>query len=301
MRRLAAAGLVALLSPACVALRPFAEVAGGLPAERFVRVGDQRVYVEQAGAGVPVVLLHGFGASSYSWRRVIPELAAEYRTVAIDLNGFGWTERPRSAASYTRDGQLALVLGVMDELGIERAHLVGSSYGGALGLWLAAAQPQRLRSLVLVDSAAPSYLDERRSALVRLRPLARLFLRGYALRPRNVRASLRASFYDDSQVTPELVSAYLERLQVEGIDDAYIGLVAPRRAKLPAFDYRRVNTPALVVWGAEDELISASWARRTVARLPDSEFVTLAATGHLPMEERPRELLALVLPFLARH
>src|SRR5579863_312094 len=107
--RLAAA--LALLAPlalpasGCVSLRPFAEVRREQPAARFVAVDGRQVYVEQEGAGDAVVLLHGFGESSYTWRRLIPDLARSFRVVAIDLNGFGWTERPRDPLSYTREGR----------------------------------------------------------------------------------------------------------------------------------------------------------------------------------------------------
>src|SRR6476661_2133038 len=128
--------VLVLALPGCVALRSFAEIRRSLPADRFVRVGEQLVHVEQAGQGEPVVLLHGFGASTYSWRKVIPALSASHRAVAIDLNGFGYTERPKDLAAYTREGQAALVLGVLDALGIDRAHFVGHSYGGGLSLYL---------------------------------------------------------------------------------------------------------------------------------------------------------------------
>jgi pimeloyl-ACP methyl ester carboxylesterase len=297
MRR-AAFLVLAPLALGCVALRPFAAVRSAVPAERFVEVGGQLVYVERQGSGEAVLLLHGFGASSYSWRRVLPGLAASFQALALDLNGFGWTERPRTPASYGRDGQMALVLGVMDALGIARAHLVGNSYGGALALWLAAEHPGRVRSLVLIDSAAPSYFDDRRSPLARWRPLNAFFLHRFALRPRTVRQGLERSFHDDALVTPELVAAYLERLTIEGIDDAYYGLGATAPPRLPPFDYRRVTAPTLVVWGAQDRVISVAAGRRASARIPGARFTAMPSTGHLPMEERPEELLRIVVPFL---
>src|SRR5882724_11671313 len=125
----------------CTSYRSFAEVRREVPQSQFVPVGGQLVHVEQAGQGEPVVLLHGFGASTYSWRKVIPALSASHRVVAIDLNGFGYTERPKERAAYTREGQVALVLGVMDALGIDRAHIAGHSYGGGLSLYLATIHP----------------------------------------------------------------------------------------------------------------------------------------------------------------
>lgn len=301
MRRrvaLLAASLLPLLG--CASVRPFEEVRRTLPADSFLDLGGQLVHVEQAGRGEPVILLHGFGGSTYSWRRVMPALAASFHVVAIDLNGFGYTQRPRTFESYTREGQAALVLRVMDALGIESAHLMGHSYGGGLSLFLAARHPERVRSLVLVDSSAPTYADDRRNLAASVKPLAGLFLRSFVLRPRNVRRALRHSFYDDSLVTPELVREYYERLRIEGVADAYYGLTAPVRTASEPVELEKIQVPTLIVWGAEDTLIPVEGGRRAAARMPDAELALIEGVGHVPMEEKPEELVRIVLPFLER-
>lgn len=295
---LALAALLALAG--CVSLRSFDAVRREVPAAQFVQVGDQLVHVEQAGTGEPVVLLHGFGASSYSWRKVMPGLAGGLRVVAIDLNGFGYTERPRARARYTREAQAKLVLDTLDALGIARAHVIGHSYGGGLTLYLAQEHPERFRTMVLVDSSAPTYANDRRSRATAFRPLTGLFVRTLALRRSAVRKGLLHSVYDHRLVTPELVEAYYDRLVIEGAADAFYGLTAPA----PAGDTVRLETiavPALVVWGAHDELIAPEVGRRAAARLPHAEFVLFANSGHLPMEEEPEAFLRAVLPFLDRH
>jgi pimeloyl-ACP methyl ester carboxylesterase len=291
-----------LMLAGCVSLRPFAEVRREQPAERFVEVDGRQVYVEQQGAGQVVVLLHGFGESSYSWRQVMPELARSFRVVAPDLNGFGWTERPRDPQSYTREGQERLVLGVLGALGVTRAQFVGHSYGGSLTLFLASRHPDLVRSMVLIDSAAPTYSDDRRSRVASIRPLDSLFVR-LALTPRHVRGSLLASVYDPALVTPELVRAYLERLRVHGEDDAFYGLTArlSRPEAAGGVELETLALPALVIWGAEDRLIRVEAGRQAARRLPAGEFVAIPQCGHLPMEERPAELLGLMMPFLRRH
>ena len=149
--------------------------------------------------------------------------------MAIDLNGFGYTQRPRSRESYTREGQAKLVLDTLDALGIARAHIVGHSYGGGITLYLAARHPERFRSMVLVDSSAPTYANDRRSRAAALRPLDALYARTVALRPGAIRKALLRSFWDDSKVTPELVRAYADRLAVEGVGAAERGLEGPPR------------------------------------------------------------------------
>jgi len=299
MRRLP---LLAALLPllGCAAVRPFEEIRKTLPATSFLKVGDQLVHIEQAGSGEPVILLHGFGASTWSWRNVMPALAASFRVIAIDLNGFGYTQRPRTFESYTREGQADLVLRVMDGLGIRSAHLMGHSYGGGLSLFIASRYPERVRSLVLVDSSAPTYANDRRSRAASLKPLLGLYLRSFVLRPGTVRRALLHSFYDDSLVTPELVHEYYERLRVEGVVDAYYGLTAPTRSQPEPVELEKIRVPALIVWGAEDQLISVEAGRRAAERMPDAEFVVLPGVGHVPMEEKPEELVRLVLPFLER-
>jgi len=296
--------LAALLAlSACVSLRSFDAVRRELPADQLVKVGDQLVHVVQAGTGEPVVLLHGFGASAYSWRKVMPGLAGGprgHRVVAIDLNGFGYTERPKARARYTREAQAKLVLDTLDALGIARAHIIGHSYGGGLTLYLAQEHPERFRTMVLVDSSAPTYANDRRSRAAAFRPLTGFFVRTIALRRSMVRKGLLHSFYDDRLVTPELVEAYYDRLVVEGATDAFYGLTAPAPAG-ETVRLEKIAVPTLVVWGAHDELIAPEVGRRAAARLPHAEFVLFDNSGHLPMEEEPEAFLRAVLPFLDRH
>ena len=298
LARLALALLASAAAGGCLPVRPFAEVRAVVPPADYLSVAGQLVHVHQDGSGEPVLLVHGFGASSYSYRLVQPHLARSFHTAAVDLNGFGFTQRPASPQAYTREGQVALLLGVMDALGWQSAHVIGHSYGGALALWLTAEHPDRVRSLVLVDSAAPTYPDDRRRRGVGLRPVAGMVVRG-ALTERNVRHALEGSFHDDSKVTPELVTAYTDRLRIEGVTTAYRGLTAPA-PRAPEFPWSQVAPQVLVVWGEQDELVRVEVGREATMRLPRAEFVVLPETGHMPTEESPEAFLAIVEPFLRR-
>jgi pimeloyl-ACP methyl ester carboxylesterase len=291
--------LAGLASGGCLTMRPYAEVAAALPPASLVAVDGRSVHVVDRGAGEPLVLLHGFGASTRIWEPVIPELAKTRRVVAIDLNGFGWTERPHERAAYTLAGQERLVLGVADALGLDRFDLAGHSYGGAISIFLAARHPERVRSLVLVDSALPAYGTLRRRKRFANRTLAGLYVRTIGLTARRVRAGLEESYADDSKVTDELVGAYLERLRVEGVEDAFYGLTAPTGTPPDEVDLAALAPPVLLVWGGEDEVISAAAGREVAAKLRDAAFAELPACGHSPQEECPREFVAAVEPFLA--
>ncbi len=285
----------------CVSLRPFDEVRLDPEAARFVEVDGQRVHVEVRGEGEPVVLVHGFGGSTYSWRHVVPKLARNFRTVAVDLNGFGFTERPKRKEAYSRTGQLDLLTGAMDALGIERAHFVGHSYGGGLVLTLAHQRPERVLSVVGVDSVAPEWSARGRRLHRVVSPVAPLFIRGWALRPRHIEQALRRSFFDDDLVTPDLVESYRERLRVEGAIRAFRNLGRPRGAPEDLADvpFEEIRQPTLLVWGRDDTLITVDTARRVSAELPYRDFIVLEDCGHIPMEEQPEALAAEVERFLA--
>lgn len=291
-------GLVAFRIWGCVSLTPLRDVQRRLPAERFIAVGSQRVHVEQAGAGPPVVLLHGFGGSAYTWRRVVPGLAAQHRVVAVDLNGFGWTERPSDHEAYGASGQLALVVGVLDALGLERPAVVGHSWGGGLGLRLASAHPQRISSLVVVAGSVPTGEARRRSGTLR-RWMSGVGLRTVLLREGMIRRGLRRSVRDPKVVTDDLVAGYLSRLRVEGADRAFAGL--NRAAAGPVVALDRLDLPVLLVWGDEDRVVPPRVGEGLEHAIPGARRVVLDRCGHLPMEEDPEGFLALVLPFLAAH
>ncbi len=281
----------------CASFTPYAVVRGTLPPSDQLTIDGRTVHVEQRGEGEPLLMLHGFGESTYSWRKVVPALSERYRTIAIDLNGFGSTERPKEPAAYSRDGQLRLVLGVLDALGIESAHVAGHSYGGALSLALAARHPERVRSLILIDSAAPTYPDETKSRLARSRTLSRLAL-GVALKPGSIRRSLERAYFDDSLATLETAREYVSRLAIEGVLDAYVGLSLPLPSAGPPIDLASIRKPSLWVWGVEDRTVKIEGGRRAAAQIAGSTFVAIERCGHSPMEEKPEETVRAMIAFL---
>lgn len=287
-----------LAASGCVTMRPYAEAVSDLPAGRLLEVDGQRISVERVGQGEPLVLLHGFGESTLSFAPVLPELAKQFAVVAIDLNGFGFTERPKDPASYTLAGQERLVLAVLDRLHLDRVRLAGHSYGGGLALYLASRHPERIERLLLIDNTLPIYASQRRKGLFRWRWIAGFAAHTFALSDSVIEKGLKAAYFDDARVTPGLVRDYAERLRIEGVTDAFFGLVGPSQEPPYRIDLAKVEIPTLVLWGAEDRLIEATAAEKTSRQLPDARFVVLPACGHTPMEECPEAFLDAALPFL---
>ncbi len=288
---------VALALGGCVSLAPVAEIAP--KNATFFEFRGQRIHYVERGTGPLVILVHGFGGSTDSWRHVMPALAAGHRVVAVDLFGFGLSPRPRERHWYSRTSQTELLAATITALGEDSAHFVGHSYGGGLVQTLAWWKPEAVRSFMLVNSTAAYYSDARRHPLARP-PFSLLYVRGF-LRPWLVRRSLARSFFDDSRITPALVERYLERLRIRGAARAYAGLTAPSPPdpRFAGFKLEALSQPALVIWGDEDDLISADHGKKAADRLLNGRFVTLPDCGHIPMEEKPSELVRVMTQFLA--
>ncbi len=288
-----------LFTAGCLSLRPYDQAVRSLPAADLLPIDGRRVHAPSTGTGQPLLLLHGFGGSTVMWDAVVPRLAATRRVVAIDLNGFGYTERPAAPDAYTIGGQAALVLAVADRLGIRRFDVAGHSYGGGIALWLAAHHPERVRSLILVDNALPAYGVLRRQSFYSSRLLIRFAVHTFALSDSRIRHGLREAYADERRVTPELVRAYADRLRIEGAVDAFHGLVAPNGQAPDEVDLAALSQPTLVVWGSGDKLIPVAEGERRAREIPHATFRTLEGCGHNPMEECPDAFVEQVAPFLA--
>jgi pimeloyl-ACP methyl ester carboxylesterase len=270
-------------------------------ASRFADVeGVGRVHYQEKGSGRALVLIHGNNSSTYSWADVFDELAKEFRVVALDLKGFGFTAKPDG--DYSIEAQAALVVRLLDRLGIERAALCGSSMGGAVALATAINYPQRVDSLVLVGSSA---FDEVRGgslapAYVRWPyiggAITALALTSDAL----VREGLRKSFHDPSKVTDERVAAYYRPLRTRG------GQRAARLVR-DGRDYTRIERaldkirqPTLLIWGAQDRVNLLEDGRRLHSLITGSQLVVFDNCGHLPQEEMPAAFAREVVGFMKR-
>ncbi len=259
---------------------------------RQAQVGRRRLRYVRAGRGASVVLVHGFASSIYTWSEVLPTLAREHDVVALDLPGFGGSEMPADL-HWTELPEA--VLGLMDGLGLGRASLVGHSLGGAVVVAVAAARPERVERLALLDSAGFNLDDGQRPKLVGAAgsPLVGALLSRLPLRRALLRLGLRQVFHDHARLTPEREEEYLHPLRRPEWLRAMPALLASRGRELQAFPdlLRRVRAPAVVVWGREDAWIPVTHAARFQELLPGARTVILEACGHVPQEERPLETL----------
>ena len=250
-----------------------------------------------------LLMLHGFGGSSYTWRWWAPRLAERGRVLCVDYKGFGAAPKPADER-YAPEDQAELIVGLIDRLELERVTLIGHSLGGSISLLACQALSTRSTSPVerLVMIASPAY-RQRVPPLVALskRPrLSRSLVRSVGP-PRLVRWILRSVVYDPAVVTDEQVSAYAEPLMTrEGLD----GVLRAGRHLLPknldrvSARVREVAIPTLLMWGDRDRVVPGWVGERLADELPYGRRVVLERCGHIPPEEQPEESLALLTAFL---
>jgi pimeloyl-ACP methyl ester carboxylesterase len=274
---------------------------------REVPVGRHRVSTLTMGEGPDVLLLHGLGATRASLFETAAELSGRYRVHAPDLPGFGSSCKP-ALGGYSAPWFAEIMLGLMDELGIDQAHVVGNSMGGRVAIELGLVAPDRIGALGLL---CPAVAWVRRG----LHPVVRLLRPELGLLPHGFRRSLVASqfqsfFYNRDAIDPavgDLVVDEFRRIyHTAGARFAF--LASARNIYLEAPFGRNgfyprlagLEPPALFLWGTHDPLVPPAFSRHVARWLPSAEQVTIERCGHVPQVEQPEETHRLLLEFFAR-
>ena len=276
--------------------------------EATVQVGRRDIFVTEAGAGTPVVLLHGGGAgatgtSNYS--RNIGALAERFRVIVPDMPGYGRSTKDIDHSDPFGDLASA-IRGLLDELGIDRAHVVGNSYGGAAALRLAMDRPDKVDRLVLMG---PGGIGTTRA--LPTKGLSSLL--GYYGGEGPTRAKLESFIrdylvYDGASVPADLIDLrYAASIQPEVVANPPLrrpsGPTALRT--LMRMDFTRdprlakVQAPTLVIWGADDKVNRPSGGRTLAETMPNCDLYVAAQTGHWVQWERPELFNDLAIGFLS--
>jgi pimeloyl-ACP methyl ester carboxylesterase len=255
------------------------------------------------GQGRPLLFIHGFGASSYSWQRLSPELSKTNRVLLLDLKGHGASPKPVDTAYSLRD-QAELVAEFINQHDLRDLTLVGHSMGGGVALLVALKfideAPGRLSSMILIDTVAYSQELPRFIRLLRVPLLGPLVT---ALTPASLQARLvlKLAYFDDSRITEETVAAYSAPLKLPGARHALVATakqIIPENIDAISSRYPRLKVPSLILWGSEDEVISVEIGRRLHQALPSSRFAIIQRSGHIPQEETPDQALTEIQRFL---
>jgi pimeloyl-ACP methyl ester carboxylesterase len=265
-----------------------------------IKTNGINLYYETQGAGTPLVLISGLGYSAWQWHRLAPLLAQHFQVITLDNRGVGWSDKP--AGPYTASLLAADIVGLLDALGIEQAHVLGHSMGGFIAQALALEYPQRVRKLVLAATnfGGPRHVPIGPAAMAVLSdvtgdPITR-FKRGLAV-------STAPGF---AERQPEVLAEWLAWRLANPVDaagyQAQLGIGLGLLAEEASFERRlpALAMPTLILFGAHDAVVPPANAELLARRIRQSEVHIILDAGHFFPLETPEGAAQVVTEFLLR-
>ena len=257
--------------------------------------GPIQIYYEEEGRGDPVVLVGGLTSTVETWGLQRTALASHFRVILPDNRGSGRTRVPDDDGTRSVDGFAADVLALLDGLELDRVHLVGASMGGVIVQAFALAHPDRLRSLVLACTTfgGPQSVPAEPSVMAKL----------FASTGEDTDGSISVVAHPDSPaLRPDAIAFYLKGKHAQPHSAQEVASRAPAVAAFDAADaVKSIETPTLVITGAQDILVPPENSRMLAARIPNAELVEIDQAGHIFFCEQPEATNAALLDFLSRH
>ncbi len=262
-----------------------------------------RLYYKEYGHGDPILLIHGFGAHSYTWRYIVPSLAHCYRVIVVDLKGVGRSEKSLDN-KYSIHDQACLVIDLIKRLRLNNLTLVGNSYGGGVALAVIIELLERkedlISKLILIDSMGYPQRLPLFIKLLRIPFAGNIFVNTLPV-SLQVKYILKLAYYDDEKIRDEDITAYAQFLRTSLERNVLLSTarqIVPEDIDSFLVKYPEIKIPTLIIWGEFDEIIPVSIGELLNNSLPNSQLHIIEDCGHIPQEERPKETLELIEDFL---
>ncbi len=268
--------------------------------------GPLRLAAIEMGHGRPILLLHGFATSSYTWHSIIPELAKDHRVIAIDLRGFGASDKPLDE-HYSIQDQTEAVQAFIEQENLRDLTVIGHSFGGGITLSLALNAEQqrkpRIRNIVLIDTIA---YRQPLPIFFKLLQIPMVGDLGMTLVPPEIQAEqgLRVAYYDRDKISGQDIAEYASTLYSPAAKHALtktIEQMVPDNIDELALRYRTIKMPALILWCEQDKVVPVVLGERLHDNMGSSELAIFTHCGHMPQEEKPQDTVAAIQAFLKRN
>lgn len=267
---------------------------------KFINIDGMQVHYRDEGTGIPIVLLHGTAASLHTWDAWTKDLKNKYRVIRMDLPAFGITG-PNKNSDYSIKSYTNFLYKFTNQLQLDPFYLAGNSLGGNIAWNFTAEYPNKVLKLILVDaSGLPTNKPQPAIFKMAKTPiLSSIFL--YLTPKILIKKNIEEVYEDDSKATDELVNRYHKMALRVGNRQAFIDR-AKTDFKLDAIEniekLKSIQTPTLLIWGAKDLWIPLDNGIRMNQVLVNSRLEVIENSGHVPMEENPKESLILLKKFL---
>jgi pimeloyl-ACP methyl ester carboxylesterase len=299
-------GLLLLLAAGCAHVpAPSARLEQSLGEPKIFDYHGVKINYYEAGQGPPIILLHGFGASAYSWRFLGPALAMDHRVLTIDLKGYGLSAKPEDG-TYAISDQADMVAEFIRARDLHNLIIMGHSLGGGVTLMtyfkVREDHPARIRKLVLIDSAG--YIQKMPWFIWLAKAPVLGSVGSQLISPRFAATRvLRKCYYHKDRITDEQIDTYAYYGSLPGAREALFATarqIVPEDIEAVTTRYRTISVPVLIIWGAEDEVVPLSVGQSFKQDIPGSELVILPECGHMPLEEESQETNRLITQFLKK-
>jgi|TARA_B110000908_G_scaffold62218_1_gene75489 pimeloyl-ACP methyl ester carboxylesterase len=267
---------------------------------KFVEIDGMQVHYRVEGKGMPIVLIHGTGSSLHTWDDWTKKLKENYQVIRMDLPAFGLTG-PNKSGDYSIKKYTQFLEKFVVKMKIDSMFLAGNSLGGNIAWDYTSKNSQKVQKLILVDaSGLPTNKPQPWIFKMAKTPvLSKLFL--YITPKSVIEDNMKQVYEDDAKITNTLITRYHDLALRTGnrqafIDRAKIDFMTSEVSKNAQL--KSIHTPTLLIWGAKDTWIPLDNGKRMNALLPNSKLVVLQNSGHVPMEENPKESLKVLNDFL---
>lgn len=261
----------------------------------FMELDGRKIHYRDEGEGEVIVLIHGTGASLHTWQAWAEKLRENYRVIRLDLPAYGLTGADPQKR-YTSKDYVDLIDSFLTQLNVKKFHIGGNSLGGLVAWLYTTYHQEKVEKLLLLDPSGFPFDATPMVIKLAKTPVLNLFIR-YFTPKAFIEKNLKEVYYDEERISQETVDRYYDLTLFENNRQAFID-----RSYIEREDYtnriKTIKVPTLILWGAEDAWIPVSDAAKFKAALPQAVVKIMPSTGHVPMEERPEESLAIALDFL---
>lgn len=265
-----------------------------LSKQSYKTIYGHKVYYTQDGQGEHVLLLHGIGASHYVWRFLVPEIAKSHTVTAVDLLGFGLSDKPNTF-KYDLDSQCDMILEILRELNIQKCTVIGSSMGGTIALRLSQLRPDIFQRIIVMSPAADpriTFFDLNRVSF--LSPVV-----SPLVKERFVKQIMRLVYAEKKLITDDNIKIYTEPYASNPLAiDSFVKSFSLLRDRRVHDELEKIKNPVLIIWGKKDRIISSRFATKIQKKIPHSALEIHESGGHHIQEEHPEWVLSKIISFL---
>ncbi|MGI0087626.1 MAG: alpha/beta fold hydrolase [Nitrosotalea sp.] len=260
--------------------------------EKYITVNGNKIrYIEEGDSKNTVILLHGLGGTAERWLPVVPFLSKKYRVIALDLIGYGKSDKPQ--VDYTPEFFRDSVLDFLETSSLQKAFMVGTSLGGEIVAQCAATRNPLIEKIVMV---APAGTMKTPTPVLDAYTMAALYPNH-----ESVKIAYQMMMGENKEISSQSVENFISNMTRPNSKMVFLStLLGMKNSPAITEKLKLIKVPTLLIWGNKDRMIPVEYSKEFVKSIPSCDFVVMNGCGHTPYEEKPDEFSKLVLEFLSR-